>query len=144
MVQYLPVFYLSVGLQWAGFCIGGLSIGLIGLAGAALGLLLSIGGLSIGTLAIGGIAAGIMTLGGLSIGMFSIGGAAIATHVAIGGYANGHIAIGHIARSIKVIVSDSQAGSFDDISVKEVKHLIQKEYPHLWNPIVNWLTLFFR
>lgn len=135
---------LSIGgVALGGLCLGALSTGLIGLAGAALGLLLSIGGLSIGALAVGGMAIGIITLGGLSIGMFSVGGAAFASHIAIGGYANGPIAVGHTARGIETIVSHSQTG-LDDISAKQVRSLILKEYPGLWKPILDWLTLFFR
>ncbi|SFG71681.1 helix-turn-helix domain-containing protein [Sporolactobacillus nakayamae] len=138
----ISIGFLSLGgLAIGGLCFGGVSLGIIGFGGAVLGLLAAAGGLAIGSLAIGGLAIGLATLGGLSIGMFSIGGAAIASHVAIGDYANGHIAIGHTARGLEMIVTHA---NFNDISAKQVRMLIHKEYPHMWKPIIDFLTFFFR
>lgn len=130
------------GISLGGLCFGGLSAGLIGVGGAALALLFAVGGLSIGILAIGGQAIGVLTLGGLSVGMFSIGGAAFASHVAIGGYAEGHVAIGHTAHGAKTLIV--HANDLSDLTSAQIRHLIHKEYPNLWRPIVDWLTFLFR
>ncbi|MCO7125238.1 helix-turn-helix domain-containing protein [Sporolactobacillus shoreicorticis] len=129
------------GLAFGGLCIGGVSLGIIGMGGAALGLLAAAGGLAIGSLAIGAIAIGFVTLGALSMGMFSIGAAAIASHVAIGDYANAHLAIGHTVRGGETLVTHSD---FNNLSAEQVRQLIDKEYPRLWKPIIDFLTFFFR
>lgn len=136
---------LSFGLiSTGGLCFGLLSLGLIGFGSLVLGLLCAAGGIAAGTLAAGGIAIGIFSLGGLSVGMFSIGGAAFASHVAIGDVANGHIAVGRVAHGAVTLVSHARNGSMQDISGAEVREIIQREYPNLWHPIIDWLTLFLR
>lgn len=138
----ISVGLLSIGaIAVGGLSIGALALGLISLAAIGLGLVLSFGGVAIGAVAIGGMALGIFTLGGLSIGMFSIGGCAVASDIAIGGYASGHIAIGEIVNGTKTIVIPKN--QFNTVSASRVRALITQEYPHLWKPIVDWITSIF-
>jgi transcriptional regulator with XRE-family HTH domain len=148
----IAVGFLSIGLISFGLlCLGALALGFVGIAGMALGLLFSIGGIAIGTIAIGGFALGgfalggfalgVFAIGGLSIGMFSLGGCAIASRIAIGGYASGHIAIGDTVKGAKTIVVQNH--NFNSIKAEQVQTLIKQEYPHLWNPIIYWITSIF-
>ncbi len=134
---------ISIGLiALGGLCLGALALGLICAAGAALGLILSVGGLAVGTVAMGGLALGIFAVGGLAVGMFAMGGAAIASHVAVGGYASGHIAIGEVAKGVQTIVT--QPDHFNEVTTNQVRTLINQEYPGLWGPVVDCLTIFFK
>lgn len=134
--------FLSIGIiALGGLCIGTLGLGLVSLAGIAIGLLFSAGAITIGAVALGGLALGIVSIGGLSIGMFSFGGCAIASHIAIGGYAKGHIAIGDTVKGVRTMVIENH--NFNSIKSEQIRYLINQEYPHLWEPIINWITSFF-
>lgn len=134
---------ISLGVVSLGmFSFGALALGLISIASISLGVL-ALGGIAIGIIALGGVAIGVVSLGGLSIGMYSIGGCSIASEIAIGDYANGHIAIGSTAKGVRTIIDTSSNGNFANITTGQVEHLINEEYPNLWGPIKNLMTMFF-
>ncbi len=138
----IAVGLLSIGILALGLlCFGSLALGLVSIAGIALGLLLSTGGVAIGTIAIGGAAIGIFAIGGLAVGKFSLGGCAVASNIAIGGYAHGHIAIGDTVSGAKTILAHKH--NLNGIKAEQVRNLINQEYPHLWQPIVNIITSIF-
>jgi transcriptional regulator with XRE-family HTH domain len=134
---FIAIGCFSLGL----LSIGALSAGLIGLGGLSLGLLFALGGVSVGTVAIGGAALGIITVGGLSIGMFSLGGYASGSHIAIGGYAKGNIAIGKIVKGAYTL--KTYADDVTSLPESQVGDLIDKVYPHLWQPLRNLITSIF-
>lgn len=137
----ISVGLLSIGLiAVGGLCIGLLAAGLIGLAAVTLGLFAA-GGVAVGAVAAGGAAFGVFAFGGLAVGMFSVGGCAVASDIAVGGYASGHIAIGNTARGVKTIVFESD--HFNDVKASQVRALITQEYPHLWKPVVDFISSLF-
>jgi transcriptional regulator with XRE-family HTH domain len=134
---------VSIGVVSLGVVgIGALSLGLISIAGFALGLLAAAGGIAAGAFAFGGVAMGVVTLGGFSLGVYAAGGCAAASKIAVGGYASGHVAIGDIAHGVRTLTpgNDGLAG----VSASQARSLIEQEYPGLWKPIVDWMTMFFR
>ncbi|PRR82107.1 helix-turn-helix domain-containing protein [Clostridium vincentii] len=135
---------ISLGIVSLGvLSFGVLALGLISIASIALGILLALGGIAIGTIAIGGVAIGVVTIGGLSIGMYSVGGCSIASDIAIGNYARGHIAIGSTAKGVRTIIDTSANGNFANVTAVQVEKLINEEYPKLWEPIKDLMTMFF-
>ena len=72
------------GFAMGGVVFGGVGIGLLTLAGAALGLLAAVGGLAIGGFAFGGLAVGGIAIGGGAVGIFAYGGSAWGLHAMSG------------------------------------------------------------
>lgn len=140
-VGNISIGLLSIGLiAVGGLSIGVLAAGLIGLASIVLGLFAA-GGAAVGVVAAGGVVVGVFAFGGLAVGMFSVGGYAVASDIAIGGYASGHIAIGNMARGVKTILFESN--HFSDVKASQVRALIMQEYPHLWKPVVDFMSSLF-
>ena len=141
-VGNVAVGFLSVGIVSLGLLsVGAVAAGLIALAGFAFGLLLSFGGIAVGTVAAGGVAVGIVALGGLSVGMFSLGGCAVASNIAVGGFASGHIAIGDTVKGANTIAIQNH--NFGSVPAQQVRDLINREYPGLWQPLADFLLFLF-
>lgn len=133
---------ISLGvLAVGGLCFGALALGLFAFAGLAAGLL-AFGGIAVGILAGGGVAVGVLAFGGLAIGKYAAGGAAFASDIAVGGAASGHLAfvIGDDGRKTLYM-----GGKQVPIETAEQAHAwILRFYPHLWKPVVNFLTMLFQ
>jgi transcriptional regulator with XRE-family HTH domain len=121
--------------------IGALSAGLIGLGALTFGLLLAGGAVAVGAMAFGGLAVGIVAMGGAALGVFSFGGYASGSQIAVGGYARGNIAIGRIVKGAYTI--KTAAEDVTSIPASQVRALIDKVYPQLWQPVRELFTSFF-
>jgi transcriptional regulator with XRE-family HTH domain len=134
----IAVGVLSFGLLSMGlFAFGAFALGLVVFAAIGLGGI-TFGGVAAGIVAVGGVAAGILSIGGVSVGIYSIGGMAIASRIAVGGAANAHIAIGDKVHGVITIVTTEGSS----IAADKVRNLILQEYPKIWKPLLDFITMF--
>lgn len=135
---------IAIGLLARGvISLGILSVGVISFGTFCFGLL-ALGAVAAGIVAGGAVAVGLMAFGAVAVGMVSVGACAIASHVAIGDYASGQVAIGRIVRGATTVSSNAPSGERWAITSVQVRAAITKEFPNMWNWLVDFLSSFFR
>lgn len=127
------------GIAFGVFAFGALALGLLSFAGIAVGLL-ACGGMAAGGAALGGAAVGIFAFGGLAAGKYAVGGAAFASDIAVGGFARGHIAIVEAENGAKTFFLNHR--QLPAMQTEQVRAMILREYPHIWKPLLHFLTMF--
>lgn len=124
-----------------GLCLGALGLGLLAFAGLAVGFL-AFGGVAVGALASGGVAVGVLAFGGLAVGKYAAGGAAFASDIAVGGAASGHLAFVFGDDGRKILYMGGQQIPIE--TAEQARAWILRAYPHLWKPVLNFLTMLFQ
>lgn len=121
------------GIALGGICVGGIGLGLMTLAGIALGLIIAVGGIALGWLAMGGIA----------VGIYAFGGLAVAARVACGGFSYGTIAIGGDVNGVQTFSNNDAAIHSVDMAL-QARIAIEAKYPGTPNWIIRLFTAVLR
>lgn len=133
---------ISLGiLAMGGLCLGALGLGVFAFAGLTAGLL-AFGGFAVGVLASGGVAVGVLAFGGLAVGKYAAGGMAYASDIAVGGAASGHLAFVFGDNGRKTLYMGGRQIPIE--TSEQARAWILRVYPHLWKPVLNFLTMLFQ